>query len=77
MCQTSQPTTAAAALSAVTAGLSWLAGLDMTTLTTAEQADFLRALARAESQAVAARSAVLAVFDATSGFEDDAAGGSR
>lgn len=77
MCRTGQLASAADAASAVTAGLSWLAAADMTELTTAEQADCLRALERAESQTVAARSAVLAAFDAGRGFEDDAAGGCR
>jgi len=68
---------AADALAAVSAGLSHLTGLDPTLLTPAEQADCLRALGRAESQTVAARSALLATFDRSRGFEDDAAGGTR
>ena len=66
---------AADALAAVTAGLSHLAGLDMSTLTTAEQAECLRSLGRADARAVAARSAVLGAFDRSRGFEADAAGG--
>jgi hypothetical protein len=77
MCSTGRPASAAAAVSAVTAGLAWLTSMDATELTTAEQADCLRALARAESQALAARSALLATFDAGHGFEHDAARGSR
>lgn len=77
MSQPGEFASASEALAAVSAGLSHLASLDITTLTTAEQADCLRALGRADAQAVAARSAVLAAFDRTRGFEDDAAGGSR
>jgi hypothetical protein len=61
----------------VSAGLSLLAGLDPTELTSAEQADCLRALERAHAQLLAARSAVLAAFTAARAFEDDAAGGPR
>src|SRR5215469_4675990 len=75
MCQPDGFASAADALAAVSAGLSHLAGLDMTSLTTAEQAECLRALGRAEARAVAARSAALAVFDSTSGFEADGAAG--
>ncbi len=77
MCQPGPFASAADALAAVTAGLSHLAGLDMTTLTTAEQAECLRGLGRADAQAVAARSAVLGAFDRSRGFEADAAGGAR
>ena len=77
MCQPGPFASAADALAAVPAGLSHLAGLDMTTLTTAEQAECLRGLGRADAQAVAARSAVLGAFDRSRGFEADAAGGAR
>jgi len=78
MCQqASGPASAAALLADVTDGLCRLASLDMTALTTAEQADCLRAMSRAESQALAARSAMLRAFDDSRGFEDDGAGGSR
>jgi hypothetical protein len=77
MCQPGPFATAADALAAVSAGLSHLAGLDLTTLTTAEQADCLLALGRADAQAIAARSAILAAFERGRGFEDDAAGGAR
>ncbi len=77
MCQPGEFASAADALAAVSAGLSHLAALDATTLTTAEQADCLRTLGRVDAQAVAARSAVLTAFDRSRGFEDDAAGGSR
>lgn len=72
-----QPGGAADALASVAAGLSLLAGLDATELTSAEQADCLRALERAHAQLVAARSTVLAAFTATRAFEDDAAAGPR
>src|ERR1700729_2908492 len=77
MCQAGEFASAADALTAVSAGLSHLATLDATSLTTAEQTDCLRALGRADAQAVAARSAVLTDFDHSRGFEDDGAGGSR
>jgi Domain of unknown function (DUF222) len=77
MRQASQPTSAHDALVSASAALSGLAHADATELTTAEQADCLRALERAQAQLVAARSAVLAAFTHTRGFEDDAAGGSR
>src|SRR5580698_9156089 len=74
MCQI---TSAADALSAVSAGLAWLGDADVTQLTSDEQAACLHALGAAESQALAARSRVLAVFDAGRGFEADGAGSSR
>jgi len=77
MCQADQPTSAHDALASVSAALSGLASADATELTTAEQADCLRALERAQAQLVAARSAILAAFNCARGFEDDAAGGPR
>ena len=77
MCQAGQISSAADALSAVSAGLAWLGDADLTQLTGDEQAGCLHALGRAESQALAARSRVLAVFDAVRGFEADGAGSSR
>jgi hypothetical protein len=77
MGQASQPGNAADALASVSAGLAALAVGDATELTTAEQADCLRVLERAQSQLVAARSVVLAAFTISRGFEDDAAGGPR
>src|SRR5262249_52555665 len=53
------------------AGLSWLAAADTASLTTAEQADCLRALAQAESIHTAARARVLYAFTAQAGYEDD------
>jgi Domain of unknown function (DUF222)/HNH endonuclease len=67
----------AAAMAAVTAALAELAGADMTGLTTGEQADLLRALGVAEARVVAARSAVLAAFGSSRGYEADGAGSAR
>ena len=73
-----QPVTSSGqALSALDAGLSWLATTDMVALTTDEQADCLRALERAESQLTAARASVLSAFDTASGYETDACRGSK
>jgi Domain of unknown function (DUF222)/HNH endonuclease len=77
VCDLGQQAGVAGLLTSVTDALARLAGTDMTALTTAEQAECLRALAGAESRALAVRSAVLAAFDADRGYEDDAAGGSR
>ena len=77
MCTAGRIATAADAIAAVRDGLSWLAGLDMTTLTGEEHAEVLRALARAESQALAARSAALAAFESAGGYEADAAASAR
>ena len=77
MCEPGQQLTPAAAMAAVTAGLTALAGADMTTLTAGEHAQLLRALGRAESRVVAARSAVLAGFDAAQAYQDDGAGSAR
>ena len=78
MCEAQQPTSSArAAMTSVTAALSWLATTEITALPTAEQADCLRALERAESQLIAARAAVLGAFNSSCGYEDDGAGRSR
>jgi hypothetical protein len=77
MDQLSLPGSAADALASVSAGLSLLAGLDATELTSAEQADCLRAMERVHAQLLAARSNVLTAFTATRAYEDDAAGGPR
>jgi Domain of unknown function (DUF222)/HNH endonuclease len=74
MCQATAPASAADALASASASLGWLAAADAATLTTAEQADALRALERLAGQLTAARSAVLAAFTASRGFEDDGAG---
>jgi hypothetical protein len=65
------PANAADALAAVRAGLDYLAGLDATELTTAEQADCLRGLAAAESVQLAATAKVLAAFSAANGPDVD------
>jgi Domain of unknown function (DUF222)/HNH endonuclease len=77
MCEPGQQPGPAAAMAAVSAGLTALAGADMTALTSDEHADLLRALGRAEAQAVAARSAVLAAFDGACGYQADGAGTAR
>ena len=77
MCGTDPVTSSGQALSALDAGLSWLANFDMVALTTDEQAECLRALERAESRLTAVRGAVMSAFDSASGYEADAARGSR
>jgi hypothetical protein len=75
MCVSGQPpappATAAQAVAMVKAGLGWLAAADATGLTTGEQADCLRGLGQAESMHTAARSKVMAAFDAAGGSEGD------
>jgi hypothetical protein len=65
------PTTAAQAVAMVQAGLGWLATADAAALPAAVQAETLRGLERAESVHTAARSRVLAAFDAQGGYQDD------
>src|SRR5215472_5935480 len=65
------------ALAALHGALTYLATADAAALTTAEQADCLRELERAESVRVAARSAVLTAFGAGCGFADDGHGTER
>jgi Domain of unknown function (DUF222) len=62
---------AAEAVSAVLAGLGTLARLAAADLPAAGQAECLRALERAQSMLVAARSAVLAAFTASAAYQDD------
>jgi hypothetical protein len=71
------PASAADAVAMARAGLSWLATADTAALTTAEQADCLRALAQAESMHTAARARVLYAFTAQAGYEDDGQHSSR
>ena len=71
------PSTAAEAVAMAQAGLGWLAKTDVASLTTAEQADCLRGLARAESMHTAARSRVLGAFHAQCGYEDDGHGSAK
>jgi hypothetical protein len=65
------PATAAQAVAMVNAGLGWLAKADATALTSAERADCLRALEQAQSRHTAARSNVMAAFDASNVHDDD------
>jgi hypothetical protein len=69
--QTPEPATVADAAAMARAGLAFLASADTASLTTAEQADCLRALAQAESIHTAARARVLYAFTAQAGYEDD------
>ncbi len=62
---------ATAAISAVLGGLGTLAQLSAADLPAAGQADCLRALERAASMLITARSAVLAAFTASRAFQDD------
>jgi Domain of unknown function (DUF222)/HNH endonuclease len=71
------PATAAEALSAIKAGFSYLNAADLASLTTAEQADCLLALERAESMQTAARARVLVAFHAQGGYRDDGHGSAR
>src|SRR5215472_18746238 len=68
------PANAAEAAAMAQAALGWLAAADPASLTTAEQADSLRALERAESMHTAARARVLSAFTAQGGYEDDGHG---
>jgi Domain of unknown function (DUF222) len=72
-----QPASAADAVAMARAGLSWLAAADTASLTTAEQADCLRALEGAGSMHTAARARVLRAFSAQAGYEDDGHHSSR
>src|SRR5215469_6653926 len=65
------PATAGEALSAISAGLDYLSAADVASLTTAEQADCLRALEQATARHTAARSRVLAAFHAQDGSAAD------
>ena len=71
------PATAVGAATMAQAGLSWLAAADPAGLTTAELADCLRALERAESMHTAARARVLAAFTAQGGYQDDGQGSAK
>jgi hypothetical protein len=71
------PATAADAAAMAAAGLGWLAAADAASLTTAEQADTLRALEQAASAHTAAQAKVLAVFYAQDGCADDGHGSAR
>ena len=71
------PATAADAAAMAQAALGWLASADPASLTTAEQADCLRALERAGSMHTAARARVLSAFTTQGGYEDDGHGTAR
>src|SRR6266702_4160506 len=71
------PATAADAAAMAEAGLAYLAAADTASLTTAEQADCVRTLARAESRRTAALARVLYAFTAQAGYEDDGHGSPR
>ncbi len=74
MCQPGQqpvPATVADATAMAQASLAFLATADTASLTTAEQADCLRALTRTEAIHTAARARVLSAFTAQAGYEDD------
>lgn len=58
-------------------GLSWLANAEFASVPAAVQAECLRALERASSAHVAARSAVLSAFDAAGAHENDGHGTAR
>ena len=81
MCITGQPpavpATAADAAAMMRAGLGWLATADAASLTTAEQADCLRALEQATSMHTAAQARVLAAFHSRDGYADDGHGSAR
>jgi hypothetical protein len=71
------PASAGEAAGMVLAGLGWLASADLSAVPVAVQADCLRALERAASAHVAARSAVLASFDDGCGHQADGHGTAR
>jgi hypothetical protein len=71
------PASVSDAVAMAQAGLGWLAGADAASLTSVEQAECLRALERAESMRTAARSAVLAAFVRSGGYEDDGHGSAK
>jgi hypothetical protein len=75
--QRPEPDTVAEAMAMAEAGLAHLASVNATSLTTAEQADCLRALERMESRHTAARASVLSAFAGTGGHEDDGQGSAR
>ncbi|HEY7011768.1 MAG TPA: DUF222 domain-containing protein, partial [Streptosporangiaceae bacterium] len=75
--QLAEPATVAEAAAMAQASLAFLATADTASLTTAEQADCLRALERTESIHTAARARVLYAFTAQAGYEDDGQRGPR
>jgi hypothetical protein len=78
MClKTAGPCNAAEALSAVRAGLDWLASADAAGLSGDQRADCLRALAAAEAVQLAATSKIVSAFDAAEDYAADGQGGPR
>jgi hypothetical protein len=75
--QLPRPDTVAEAVAMAEAGLAHLASADAASLTTAEQAGYLRALERMESRHTAARASVLAAFAAQGGYEDHGHGSAK
>jgi hypothetical protein len=71
------PVSVTEALGALQAALSFLASVDATALTGAEQADCLRALGRAESTHLAATTSMVSAFSAGQGYEADGARSAR
>ncbi len=71
------PESTLAASGMVLAGLSSLAGADMTSVPASVQAECLRELERAEAVLTAARASVLSAFDYNGGFKDDGQGSAR
>ena len=71
------PATAGEALSAISAGLSYLNEAGTASLTSADQADCLRALEQAAAMHTAARARLLAAFHDRGGCEDDGHGSTR
>ncbi|MGH3155349.1 MAG: hypothetical protein ACRDNF_02055, partial [Streptosporangiaceae bacterium] len=72
-----QPATAAEAIAAVTAGLTYLARADAASLGTGVQADCLQALEAAEAIHTAARANMLTAFHGAGGYEADGSGSTR
>ncbi|HVB43461.1 MAG TPA: DUF222 domain-containing protein [Streptosporangiaceae bacterium] len=71
------PASTGEALATLDRTLAYLAGVDAASLTSAEQAECLRGLERAESLRTAAQASVLTAFDAHGGFEADGQGSAR
>jgi hypothetical protein len=72
-----QPGTAAEAIAAVTAGLSYLAQADAVALGTVAVAECLRALETAEALHTAARARMLGAFHRAGGYEPDGSGSTQ
>jgi Domain of unknown function (DUF222) len=69
--QDSAPSGVREALGMIMSGFAWLAGADMGSVPAVVQAECLRELERVRSVQTAAHAAVLGVFDAGLGYEDD------